>query len=319
MDEHNISTRDPCGPGGSMIEVESVSKSFGRIRALDNLSFSVTEGELMGIIGHNGAGKTTAIRIIAGILHPDSGTVRVGGHDVTEDPLSVKSMIGYLPEEPNLYERFRAGDLLRYFGELYGVPRDVLDDRIAELLELVGMTDRAMDPINTFSKGLRQRIGIARALIHDPPIIIFDEPTMGLDPATAFSIREFIRDLKGSKTMILCTHYMEEAEYLCDRVAIINQGRILDIGTPDELKSKIRGDLVLEVKVRDISSVGEGDLMMIPGVKSVEVDGSTLRVSLENRGAISGVITELGANVSGVNTREATLNDVFIESLRGSG
>lgn len=302
-----------------MIEVESVSKSFGRIRALDNLSFSVAEGELMGIIGHNGAGKTTAIRIIAGILHPDSGTVRVGGHDVTEDPLSVKSMIGYLPEEPNLYERFRAGDLLRYFGELYGVPRDVLDDRIAELLELVGMTDRAMDPINTFSKGLRQRIGIARALIHDPPIIIFDEPTMGLDPATAFSIREFIRDLKGSKTMILCTHYMEEAEYLCDRVAIINQGRILDIGTPDELKSKIRGDLVLEVKVRDISSVGEGDLMMIPGVKSVEVDGSTLRVSLENRGAISGVIMKLGANVSGVNTREATLNDVFIESLRGSG
>jgi len=319
MDEHDISTRDPCGPGGSMIEVESVSKSFGRIRALDNLSFSVAEGELMGIIGHNGAGKTTAIRIIAGILHPDSGTVRVGGHDVTEDPLSVKSMIGYLPEEPNLYERFRAGDLLRYFGELYGVPRDVLDDRIAELLELVGMTDRAMDPINTFSKGLRQRIGIARALIHDPPIIIFDEPTMGLDPATAFSIREFIRDLKGSKTMILCTHYMEEAEYLCDRVAIINQGRILDIGTPDELKSKIRGDLVLEVKVRDISSVGEGDLMMIPGVKSVEVDGSTLRVSLENRGAISGVIMKLGANVSGVNTREATLNDVFIESLRGSG
>ncbi|MDI6818256.1 MAG: ABC transporter ATP-binding protein [Methanothermobacter thermautotrophicus] len=319
MDEHDISTRDPCGPGGSMIEVESVSKSFGRIRALDNLSFSVAEGELMGIIGHNGAGKTTAIRIIAGILHPDSGTVRVGGHDVTEDPLSVKSMIGYLPEEPNLYERFRAGDLLRYFGELYGVPRDVLDDRIAELLELVGMTDRAMDPINTFSKGLRQRIGIARALIHDPPIIIFDEPTMGLDPATAFSIREFIRDLKGSKTMILCTHYMEEAEYLCDRVAIINQGRILDIGTPDELKSKVRGDLVLEVKVRDISSVGEGDLMMIPGVKSVEVDGSTLRVSLENRGAISGVIMKLGANVSGVNTREATLNDVFIESLRGSG
>ncbi|REE28032.1 ABC-2 type transport system ATP-binding protein [Methanothermobacter defluvii] len=302
-----------------MIEVESVSKSFGRIRALDNLSFSVAEGELMGIIGHNGAGKTTAIRIIAGILHPDSGTVRVGGHDVAEDPLSVKSMIGYLPEEPNLYERFRAGDLLRYFGELYGVPRDVLDDRIAELLELVGMTDRAMDPINTFSKGLRQRIGIARALIHDPPIIIFDEPTMGLDPATAFSIREFIRDLKGSKTMILCTHYMEEAEYLCDRVAIINQGRILDIGTPDELKSKVRGDIVLEVKVRDISSVGESDLMMIPGVKSVEVDGSTLRVSLENRGAISGVITELGANVSGVNTREATLNDVFIESLRGSG
>lgn len=301
-----------------MIEVDSVSKSFGRIRALDNLSFSVREGELMGIIGHNGAGKTTAIRIIAGILHPDSGTVHVGGYDVTRDPLRVKAMIGYLPEEPNLYERFRAADLLRYFGELYGVPRDVLDDRIYELLELVGMSERAEDPINTFSKGMRQRIGIARALIHDPPIIIFDEPTMGLDPATAFSIREFIRDLKGSRTMILCTHYMEEADYLCDRVAIINRGRILDIGTPDELKSRVQGDLILEVKVSEPSLVSRESLMEISGVKSVEIDGKIIRLSLGSRESITEVIENIPGTVFSVNTREATLNDVFIQSLKGS-
>lgn len=301
-----------------MIEVDSVSKSFGRIRALDNLSFSVREGELMGIIGHNGAGKTTAIRIIAGILHPDSGTVHVGGYDVTRDPLRVKAMIGYLPEEPNLYERFRAADLLRYFGELYGVPRDVLDDRIYELLELVGMSERAADPINTFSKGMRQRIGIARALIHDPPIIIFDEPTMGLDPATAFSIREFIRELKGSRTMILCTHYMEEADYLCDRVAIINRGRILDIGTPDELKSRVQGDLILEVKVSEPSLVSRESLMEISGVKSVVIDGKIIRLSLGSRESITEVIENIPGTVFSVNTREATLNDVFIQSLKGS-
>ncbi|MCG2827988.1 ABC transporter ATP-binding protein [Methanothermobacter sp. K4] len=301
-----------------MIEVDSVSKSFGRIRALDNLSFTVREGELMGIIGHNGAGKTTAIRIIAGILHPDSGTVHVGGYDVTRDPLRVKAMIGYLPEEPNLYERFRAADLLRYFGELYGVPRDVLDDRIYELLELVGMSERAEDPINTFSKGMRQRIGIARALIHDPPIIIFDEPTMGLDPATAFSIREFIRELKGSRTMILCTHYMEEADYLCDRVAIINRGRILDIGTPDELKSRVQGDLILEVKVSEPSLVSRESLMEISGVKSVVIDGKIIRFSLGSRESMKEVIENIPGTVFSVNTREATLNDVFIQSLKGA-
>jgi len=237
MDEHNISTRDPCGPGGSMIEVESVSKSFGRIRALDNLSFSVAEGELMGIIGHNGAGKTTAIRIIAGILHPDSGTVRVGGHDVTEDPLSVKSMIGYLPEEPNLYERFRAGDLLRYFGELYGVPRDVLDDRIAELLELVGMTDRAMDPINTFSKGLRQRIGIARALAMSPEFIVADEPVSALDVSIQAQIINLLEELKEelNLTYLFIAHDLSVVYHVSDRVAVMYLGKIVELSSTEEI------------------------------------------------------------------------------------
>ncbi|BAW32290.1 MAG TPA: ABC transporter ATP-binding protein [Methanothermobacter sp.] len=300
-----------------MIEVESVRKSFGKILALDDISFRVDKGELLGVIGPNGAGKTTAIRIIACILHPDKGSVKVAGLDVTQEPIKVKSMIGYLPEEPNLYERFTPRNLLRYFGELYGVPRHVLNHRIDELLQLVGMEDRADDQINTFSKGLRQRVGIARALIHDPPILILDEPTMGLDPATATSIREFIRGLKGDKTMILCTHYMEEADYLCDRVAILNQGRILDVGTPQELKSKIKGDLALEIYLVDPSRVNLDLLEELRGVKNIRLDGNKMEVSLQERDIIPNIIRMLEGNVYSVNTRETTLDDVFIEMVHG--
>jgi ABC-type multidrug transport system, ATPase component len=184
-------------------------------------------------------------------------------------------------------------------------------------LELVGMGDRATDPINTFSKGMRQRIGIVRALVHDPPILILDEPTMGLDPATATSIREFIRELKGEKTMILCTHYMEEADYLCDRVAILNQGRILDVGTPRELKSKIKGDLTLEISLVDPSRV-DLDLIKIEGVKNIRLDGDRLEISLEDRSIIPVVMGGLGGNVYSVNTKETSLDDVFIEMVKGS-
>ena len=234
-----------------MIKIDSLNKSFGRIRALENLNLEIEKGELLGLIGPNGAGKTTAIRIICCILQPNSGNVTVGGYSIYHDPIKIKSMIGYLPEEPNLYERFKARELLKYFGELYGVPKNEINGRIDELLELVGMSHRADDQINTFSKGLRQRIGIARALIHDPEIIIFDEPTMGLDPATSRAIRNFIKELKGDKTVILCTHYMDEADLLCDRVAILNQGKIRDMGTPEYLKEKIHGDIILQVRVNE--------------------------------------------------------------------
>lgn len=297
-----------------MITISSLSKYFGKIQALDDLNLEIEEGELLGLIGPNGAGKTTAIRIICGILKPDHGDVVVGGCSVLKDPIRVKSMIGYLPEEPNLYERFKARDLLRYFGELYGVPGSELDNRIDHLLRLVGMENRAEHRINTFSKGLRQRIGIARALIHDPEIIIFDEPTMGLDPASSLSIRNFIDGLKGKKTIILCTHYMEEADALCDRVAILNGGKIRDIGTPEFLKEKIHSQTILQIKIRNI----EADLHQINRFKSVEnssLKGNELVVSINSRDEISDIINLLGTNIVSVNTKEPTLEDVFIHTL----
>ncbi|MGZ7116584.1 MAG: ABC transporter ATP-binding protein [Methanobacterium sp.] len=298
-----------------MITISSLTKYFAKIKALDNLNLEIEKGELLGLIGSNGAGKTTAIRIICGILKPDQGDVLVGGYSVLKDPIRVKSMIGYLPEEPNLYERFKARDLLRYFGELYGVPAEGLDERVNELLKLVGMDKRAEHRINTFSKGLRQRIGIARALIHDPEIIIFDEPTMGLDPASALSIRNFIEDLKGEKTIILCTHYMDEADALCDRVAILNRGKIRDIGTPNYLKQKIHGQTILQIKIRS----NETDMDKINSFNSVEnfdLKGNELLISLNSKDEISDIINYIGHNVVSVNTKEPTLEDVFIHTVK---
>lgn len=299
-----------------MIKIDSLTKSFGRIKALNDLNLEIGRGELLGIIGSNGAGKTTTIRIICCILKPDSGDVLVDGHSIQTDPIKIKSMIGYLPEEPNLYERFKARELLRYFAELYGVPKGEIESRIDELLELVGMSDRADDKINTFSKGLRQRVGIARALIHDPPIIIFDEPTMGLDPATANTIRGFIRKLKGKKTIILCTHYMDEAESLCDRVAIVNKGQIIDIGTPEYLESKVHGDIILKVRVNNPQSIDTNKIKSISSVDAFSIDGNEFSVSLNSRKDISQIVDVFGEEVVSVNTKEPTLEDVFINTVK---
>jgi ABC-2 type transport system ATP-binding protein len=299
-----------------MIKIDSLTKSFGRIKALNDLNLEIGRGELLGIIGSNGAGKTTTIRIICCILKPDSGDVLVDGHSIQTDPIKIKSMIGYLPEEPNLYERFKARELLRYFAELYGVPKGEIESRIEELLELVGMSDRADDKINTFSKGLRQRVGIARALIHDPPIIIFDEPTMGLDPATANTIRGFIRKLKGKKTIILCTHYMDEAESLCDRVAIVNKGQIIDIGTPEYLESKVHGDIIIKVRVNNPQSIDTNKIKSISSVDALSIDGNEFSVSLNSRKDISQIVDVFGEEVVSVNTKEPTLEDVFINTVK---
>lgn len=302
--------------GEEMIEIKSLSKHFGSIKALDNLDLKIKKGELLGLIGPNGAGKTTAIRIISCILKPDHGDVLVDGCSIYNDPLKIKSMIGYLPEEPNLYERFKAYDLLKYFAELYGVPKDEIDPRIKKLLELVDMSKRAQHKINTFSKGLRQRIGIARALIHDPKIIIFDEPTMGLDPATSNTIRKFIGSLKGKKTIILCTHYMDEAEALCDRVAILNQGKILDIGTPDYLKSKIHGETILNVKVENVDKIRPADIKNLESVENVRIIGDQVSVSLSSSEEICDIVELFENNILSVNTKEPTLEDVFIQKVK---
>ncbi len=298
-----------------MINISSLTKYFGKTRALDNLNLNIKKGELLGIIGPNGAGKTTAIRIVCGILRPDSGDVTVDGYSILKDPIKVKSMIGYLPEEPNLYERFRARDLLRYFGELYGVPKESLDWRVSELLELVGMEKRARHRINTFSKGLRQRIAIARALIHDPPIIIFDEPTMGLDPATSLAIREFIDGLKGEKTILLCTHYMDEADALCDRVAILNNGKIRDMGTPEYLKAKIHGDIILQIKIKS-PDIDINEIDALDSVENVNLKGLNLSISLSSKDEISDIAGLIGNNMLSINTKEPSLDDVFINSVK---
>lgn len=221
-----------------MIEIINLTKKFGDITAVNDVNLKILEGELFGIIGPNGAGKTTIVRILCSALKPTHGTIKVKGLDVTKEPIKVKSFLGYLPEEPNLYERLTPKKLLEFFGALYNVNSE---ERIMELLELVGLAQRADSRISTFSRGMRQRLAIARALLHDPEILILDEPTMGLDPGTARSIRAFIAEQK-EKTILLSTHYLDEAEQLCDRVGIMNNGRLVIVGRPEELKEALMNE-----------------------------------------------------------------------------
>ncbi len=232
-----------------MIQFEGLTKRFGKIVAVKGLSLEVKKGELFGILGPNGAGKTTIVRVLCGALRPTEGRVKVGGYDVVEHPIEVKRMIGYLPEEPNFYERLTARALLKFFSELYSLNDD---GRIDELLDMMGIIERADSQIATFSKGMRQRLAIARALLHDPEVLVLDEPTMGLDPESALMVREFIKSHKREKTILMCTHYMNEAEELCDRIGILNRGELVAMGSSAELKKAILGDAKGESTLEDV-------------------------------------------------------------------
>ncbi len=231
-----------------MISIINLTKKFGSLTAVDGLSIEVHKGELYGILGPNGAGKTTVVRILCGALKPTEGAVKVNGLDMRERPLEVKAMLGYLPEEPNFYERLTARELLKFFSRLYDVGHE---GRVDELLDMVGLLERGDSKIATFSKGMRQRLAIARSLLHDPSVLVLDEPTMGLDPESARSVRDFIAEQRGKKTILMCTHYMNEAEELCDKIGVMNKGRLMAEGTAETLKDMVRsedesGDITLE-------------------------------------------------------------------------
>src|SRR5919204_1894157 len=221
------------------------------IEAVRGIDFEVNEGELFGLLGPNGAGKTTTIKMLVTLLIPTSGTARVLGHDVVRDAQAVRKSIGYVfGGDRGAYERLSGLDNLRYFSELYGVPPKVQKRRIPELLELVGLTGRERERVEGYSRGMRQRLHIARGLLHDPPVVVLDEPTIGLDPVGARELRSTIAGLvQAGKTVLLTTHYMYEADALCDRIAVISKGRIVGEGSPRELKRVVADRTVLEVEV----------------------------------------------------------------------
>ena len=285
-----------------MIKIINVSKTFGNITALNNLDLEVGKGELFGLVGPNGAGKTTAIRIVCGILHPTQGRVLIHDHDVFEN-ISIKQKIGYLPEEPNLYTRPTAFELLQYFGSLYG---NSSPERIENLLKFVGLYHRRDSKVETFSKGMRQRLAFARALVHDPEILILDEPTMGLDPATAKKVRQFIKTFKGEKTIILCTHYMEEADELCDRVGFLDRGKIVRIGETLKLKEELKQESTYEV------IINQEDPHLLNQIKDkiLSRDNNKLTCAL-NPEDISSLLQEHPSTIFSIRTITPTLADVF--------
>lgn len=225
-----------------MIEVDRLVKVFtdpkrGAITAVNELSFRAEAGEIFGLLGSNGAGKTTALRMLATILKPTSGTAMVAGHDVVREPEEVRRHIGFLSGDMGYYHRLTAREVLSIFGELNGVPRTAVKARVNELIALFEMGQYADSRLDTFSTGMKQRLAIARVLVHDPPVLILDEPTSGLDVPTAQVIERFILESKASgKCIILSTHIMEEAEYLCDRIGVVHQGQMQAVGTMEDLR-----------------------------------------------------------------------------------
>jgi len=286
-----------------MITFDRVTKKFGEIIALNEFTIDIKKGELFGLVGPNGAGKTTAIRLACGILHPTSGKIIVDGQDIDKNSSQVKRKIGYLPEEPNLYTRPTARELLEYFADLYGKG----NERIDELLELVGLSERADTPVSTFSKGMRQRLALARSIVHDPEIMVFDEPTMGLDPATSVKVRDFIASLKKEeKTIILCTHYMEEADMLSDRIGFLNSGRIVSVGTPLELKNMLKKDNIYEIIFTEpVDTSG-----IAAHILSREKNGITATLSPQ---LVEMVLQEYGKKVFSIRSLTPTLTDVFLK------
>jgi ABC-2 type transport system ATP-binding protein len=230
-----------------LIETLDLTKRFGDKAAVDKVNLQVRAGEIFGFLGPNGAGKTTTIKMIVGLLQPTSGAVRVAGHDVQSEPLAAKAASGFVPDEPNLYTKLSARELLRFVGELYDVEPAVVDRRIEELLRLFDLTAAADDLIDSYSHGMRQKASLAAALVHDPRVLVLDEPTVGLDPKSARLIKDLLRQLaQRGAAVFLSTHILEIAERMCDRIGIINRGGLVAVGTMDELRSRGQGQASLE-------------------------------------------------------------------------
>jgi ABC-2 type transport system ATP-binding protein len=230
-----------------LIETNQLVKKFGEKIAVDSVSFHVQGGEIFGFLGPNGAGKTTTIKMIVGLLKQTSGVVRVSGFDTVSQPLQAKACCGYVPDEPNLYPKLTGRELLRFVGGLYRMDREQVNRRSEELLRLFDLTNPGDDTIDSYSHGMQQKISLAAALIHDPQVLVLDEPTVGLDPRSARLIKDILRQLaERGAAIFLSTHILEIAERMCDRIGIINQGKLVAIGTMDELRTSGKGESSLE-------------------------------------------------------------------------
>jgi ABC-2 type transport system ATP-binding protein len=290
------------------------------VEAVRGISFDIAEGELFGLLGPNGAGKTTTIKMLITLLLPTSGTAKVLGLDVVADARAVRERIGYVfGGDRGLYERLSALDNLRYFSELYGLAPATQKARINYLLDLVGLHGREKERVEGYSRGMRQRLHIARGLLHDPPVIFLDEPTIGLDPVGARELRTTIASLtEAGKTVLLTTHYMFEADSLCDRIAVISKGQIVAEGTPRDLKATVADSTIVEIEAYGVDGNTVERVRQIPGVASVSVeDRDQTQVLLVQSSTGLELTQELLATlqdfrVGRVASREPTLEDAYV-------
>ena len=304
-----------------MIEVQHLTKRYGRVTAVDDVSFRVERGEILGFLGPNGAGKTTTMRILTGYMPATDGKAIVAGFDVFDQPIEAKRRTGYLPETPPLYPDMTVVEYLGFVAKIKGVPSSERTARIKQVMERTRIADMANRQCSKLSKGYRQRVGLAQAIIHNPDVLILDEPTAGLDPKQIIETRELIKALAGDHTIILSTHILPEVSQTCQRVVIINKGRVVAVDTPDNLTARLRGSETLYVQVDAGDSDAAGVLTHVPGVTRVveserrnglvgyEVDSETGR---DVRRDLARAVVSSGLGLLELRPMRVSLEDVFL-------
>ena len=300
------------------IEVSNLTKRYGDVTAVNAMSFQVGRGEFFGLLGPNGAGKTTTIRMLTGLTKPTTGTAKVAGRDCVRESLAVKQRIGIVSEVSNLYNEMSAWDNLMFIGELYGVDKATRTARANELLKVFQLYERRNDRLGTYSKGMKRRVRIAAALIHNPDVLFLDEPTSGLDVQSSRLIRLIVRELnrKGT-TIFLTTHYIEEADELCNKVAIIREGRIVAEDSPERLKASLQGERILEVAFnKDVAGL-EALLRTNGSVVDVSRQGDRYQIHTSNASLVVKQVAQLaslnGLEIVSINTKQPSLEDVFVK------
>ncbi len=303
----------PADNGNSFaIQTTSISRTFGELIAVDSIDLSVEHGELFSLLGPNGAGKTTTIKMLCCLLKPTGGTATIMGHDIQKDPLAVKSVIDVSPQETAIAERLNAWENLTLMAGLHGLDKQAARERSGELLEMMALDGRAKEKVKNYSGGMKRRLSIAMALVSDPQVLFLDEPTLGLDPQSRRAIWEHVERLKGDKTVVLTTHYLEEADVLADRVAIIDEGKIVALGTPKELKESIAGDQVLVVEASNLTDDAVDALRQLyPVVRRTE-GGVEIEGEVANVYDIQDVLRPRGVTIDSTYKKQTTLDDVFL-------
>ena len=295
-----------------MIQVTNLSKSFDELKAVNNLSFSIEKGEVFGLLGPNGAGKSTTINMMSTILSSDEGVILIDGNDTKQLPNICKKLIGVVPQEISLYDEFTAYENLLFWGELYQIPTKELKERIAIILELIGLSDRKNDLIKTYSGGMKRRINIASAILHNPKVLFMDEPTVGVDPQSRNRIFEIVENLnKQGMTIVYTTHYMEEVERLCNRIAIIDDGKIVAQGTQSELQKESNVKETIEITFQSITSNQIGILKeMFPSLKQKK---QSITVACDANKELSTIISL--CNTAKLQIEDLKLNKVNLEII----
>jgi len=308
-----------------LIEVRALTKTYGERKAIENLNFSIKKGEVVGFLGPNGAGKSTTMKIITGYMAPTSGEAKISGFDVFESPLEVKKRIGYLPETPPVYLDMIVEDYLRYVAELKGVEKNKIRSLVDLSLQKTNLTEVRKRLIQNLSKGFRQRVGIAQALVSDPEVLILDEPTVGLDPKQVAEIRTLIQELRGQHTIILSTHILPEVQAVCERIIIINKGHIVAEDTLANLSKLQSGSRKILLRTRKTSEDFKSKILKVQGVESAQVGQTNLELVLAAQDSeqviesIAQFVIDSGYGLLEISSARADLEDVFLKLTYGQG